>query len=125
MTPQQAFKLGFITRCLDEGLTVQQANDRAAFGLAMEKSGGILDGVKSLAGGLGGLGILGLLGGAGAGMAGGAAVASAVDQPMDPEEAKMQELISTYRQHAEEARRTAARRTYRRPIPRLPQLRVA
>jgi hypothetical protein len=122
MTDREAFKFGFLLRCADEHLSPEQIRERVklAYGPAL--------GAAATAGKLG-LGALGLgiplaaLGGAGVGYVG----AKITDPPVDPDEAKKQELIAAYRQQADRARRTAARVGYRlqhqRPsVPRLPRL---
>lgn len=60
-----------------------------------------------------GLGAATLALGAGVGAGAGYLGAKATDQPIDPDEVKQQELVAAMRQHADRARRTAARIGYR------------
>jgi len=124
LTDDQMFKVGFLLRCADEGLSDQETTARmeaaARFVGLVEKQArptGILDALKSL--GFWGLGLSALGGGAvGYGMG------SLADQPATPEDVKRQELIAAYQQQADRVRRQLARGRYREAIPRKPQLGV-
>ncbi len=121
MTDREAFKFGFLLRCADEGLSPEQTRERVKLAYGLGAAAGLA--IKApLA--IAALGIpAAALAGAGAGYVG----AKLTDPPVDPDEAKKQELIAAYRQQADRARRTAARVGYRlehqRPsVPRLPRL---
>jgi hypothetical protein len=119
MTPREGFRFGFYYRCAEEGLTVDQARDRARFGLEKCAQGGpsflgtigsgLGTGLGYLGTGLKHLGGLAVLGGVGvpaaAGTAIGLGLAHAQERDVDPEDIRQQELISAYRFHAEQARR--------------------
>jgi hypothetical protein len=147
LTPRQQFKFGFLLRCADEGLTLEQTHERVKEALAFhEKEAGIaeiisgaLKGIGSAAGGVAegvgkaapvvadaakSLGLLGLGGAAVGGIGAGHLAALAGEKEIDPEEIKKQELIATYRQQADRVRRNMAARSYRddTPKPRAPQL---
>lgn len=113
MTPREGFKFGFYYRCAEEGLTAEQARERAR--LALEKSafdapGLAWDGLKGL-GALGMVGAVGIPAVAGAGV--GLGLAKAQEQDVDPEEVRRQELISALRFHTDQARRRTAMKNYR------------
>ena len=126
LTAKEQFRLGFLTRCAEEGLTPAEVKQRvkAAWPTPPWREAG--EAAKSLAGLylkapflIGGLGLsAATLGGAGLGY--GAAKLS--EENTDPDEAKQQELIAAYRRHSERARRLAARQQHRRPRPQGPQL---
>lgn len=124
MTAQEAFKFGFLLRCAEEGLT--QAEICARIKVAQQGAPGLgtigtlastgLHGLKSLA-------LLGLVGSAGLGAGTGYAAARMTEPDSDPEEAKLQETISTYQLFADAARRNAQRRRlYRQITPSRPRL---
>ncbi len=104
MTEREAFKFGFLLRCADEGLSPPQLQAR------IKLAEGWLSGATNL--GLGAAG-LGLAASAGLGAGAGYLTARATEPDVDPEEAKMQELIAAYKQQADQARRTASRIGYR------------
>jgi hypothetical protein len=131
MTPREAFKYAFLLRCAEEGLTVEQAQERAALGL--EKRGFIGDLMSGIGSGLVGavtgapgallttakytvpLG-LGAMALGGAGLGYGAAKLQEGD--IDPEEVQREELISAYRTQADLARRKAIMDAAQRMQPR-------
>jgi hypothetical protein len=128
LTPEQAFKVGFLVRCADEGLTTEETAQRIKSASLMEKVAlpgilsGALSGVNSTLGILGkGLGFAGAvapaaaitalgvptLGGAGAGYL----AAKATNPDTDElEHAKQDEIEGEYYRLAQEARRAAARK---------------
>lgn len=112
LTTRQAFKFGFLLKCAEAGLSTQQIQqhiDAAIEKLSFDPIGMLTDAGKL---GLGGVGLA--LSGAGiTGALGGYGLAKATEPDADPEEAKMQELIATYKQYADQARRNAARFTMR------------
>lgn len=117
MTNREAFRFGFLLRCAEEGLNPDQTQQRvkqAFYGAAKDLGSTLWGGLKTMGG-------LGIAGGVGVGAAGGYLAAKATEPDADPEEAKLQELVATYRLYADNARRKALHRTYRKPI-RAPQL---
>ena len=128
LTPNQMFKVGFLLRCADEGLSEEATAERVQaaqqFVGHIEKQGqlgGVGKGMslaKSLV-------LWSLIGGGLAGGAGGYAAGVLTDEPADPEEVKKQELIAAYQQHADQARRQLARGHYRGAGLRKPQLATA
>jgi hypothetical protein len=129
MTPKEAFKFAFLLRCAEEGLTVEQAQERAARGLEKD-AGEISDVMNTLAGwggnalGWGGTALkYGIPLGVGAAALGGAGIgalgAKLQEGDVDPAEVQREELISAYHTQADLARRKtimdAAQRLRPRP----------
>lgn len=122
MTPREIFKFGFLLRCADAGMTIEQTHELAKQLLQEKRAFDYLNPLKELATypittigtALAGSGILGA--------AGGYTAAKMTDDDADPEEAKAQELVAAYKQYAEQARRNAARYRYRQPAVRRPRL---
>lgn len=114
MTPREGFKFGFLYRCAEEGLTVEEAYDRAR--LLLEKRA-ILNPLPALWGGAKTLGALGMAGAvavpavAGAGI--GLGLANAREHDVDPDEVRRQELIAALNFHADQARRRTLMKNYR------------
>jgi hypothetical protein len=111
MTPQEAFKFGFLLRCAQEGLSPDQTRDRMAkfasrakVALSMPFEGtlnNLAGAAKNVALSVPALATRGTLasvalGGLG-GVAGGYALSSAMDDAVDPNEARDEELIAEYR----------------------------
>lgn len=132
LTPEQAFKVGFLLRCGDEGLTAEEIAERVKAAATMEKMafpilgplltgaatatgsfvGGLPGRAVQLAGALApavGVAAVGapVLAGAGLGYLGAKATASDSD---DLEQAKQDEIEGEYYRLAQEARRNAARK---------------
>lgn len=132
LTPEEAFKVGFLLRCADEGLTPDETAERVKRASAMEKAAfpfvtplvtalgsGVASGITSLPGKA--LGVAGAvlpaaaiaatatpaLAGAGAGYLAARATSSDND---DLEQAKQDEIEGEYYRLAQEARRNAARK---------------
>lgn len=127
MLPQEAFKLGFIARCVEEGLTPEQTQALAkrANDLLVKQAGiidsvgsGIGSGIGSVLNGVSSLG-LPLMGAAlAAPPAIGAAAAYLKNKATDVdgvevEEAKKRELIDTYNRMAEQMDRQKQLRDYK------------
>lgn len=117
MTPQDNFRYGFLMSCAQQGLTPDQVREvvkTASEHLRKEANVG-----RSLAALWAKLPLAiagyGLMGSAGVGALGGHALAKATEDELDPEEVRRQELLATYRQQAERARRNASRIRYRQP----------
>ncbi len=107
LTPRQAFKYGFLQRCAEEGLSAEEITGRIKQALDP------MSVVSGPANFLTRMGLYGLAASAvgGAGIGYGAAKLTAPDA--DPEEARLRELQATYQMYAENARRNAAKRSYR------------
>jgi hypothetical protein len=98
MNTKEAIKAGFLMRCADEGLDLEQAEKRAESLLAgMEKSA-----FDPVAAGIGlvrtaaGLGVLGLAGSGALGMVGGHLLARAQRDPLGAEEVRSEAVEDTY-----------------------------
>ena len=126
LTPKEAFKVGFLTRCVEDGLTPDQMLSRAKLAMDMfEKQafiGSLLNkGVESGAGALGSLGRMGMLGAVVAppvlgGMAGyGLAKATDVDDT-DVDAIKNRELVEEYRRQAAKLHRQKQVRDYKQQV---------
>lgn len=127
---RQSFKAGFLLRCAEEGLTREETEARISLGLEKVAGWGT-DSVKTLAGTGGGLisglslaSLLGVFGAGAVGGAGGITAAKLTEPDMNTEEAKTHEMIAALQYHAENARRSTARRALRPDVrrPRAPQL---
>ncbi len=129
LTPAQMFKVGFLLRCADEGLSEEATAERVQtaqqFVDHIEKQGGLGDAAVSMAKFVKGLGLWSLVGGGLVGGAGGYAAGVLTDEPTEPEEVKKQELIAAYQQHADQVRRQLTRGRYRDAGLRKPQLAIA
>lgn len=119
MTPVEAFTVGFLLKCAEDGLTPAQAEQRMErftkqaadpgfmsriVGAVTSAPGKLLGAGKAVANtgltglnyGLKGLTLAGLAGG-GAGVLGGYTLAQLNDDSISPDEVKNEELISEYR----------------------------
>ena len=134
MTPREGFKYGFLLRCAEEGLTVEQAEKRAAKALEKQANYDFLGNVMTSAVGgakdvimaapataaswLGsGVGLAGI-GAATTGALGGYGLAKMQEGDIDPAEIQREELISAYQMQAELARRKAIMEAAQRTTPR-------
>lgn len=109
---KEAFKLGFLSRCAEEGLTGQKLDARIKRAEAFSKTGwdllpsearfgaGLLAGLPIAAGALGGAGI-------------GYGLAKLQEPPLDEDEIKAKEIANTYRVFAERAKARRKLRRYR------------
>jgi hypothetical protein len=121
MTPREGFKYGFLLRCAEEGLTIEESEARAARALEKQAESNILNtvggdiysGLKGLVGGAPGfiaehapkiIG-LGALGAAGIGGLTGYGLAKMQEGDVDPKEVQREELIQAYQTQADLARR--------------------
>lgn len=134
MTPQESFRLGFLTRCAEEGCDVEEIRGRVKLASALIKFADIIPREVRDLGSAGWAAAKGLMtlplhatlygmatsGALGAGA--GYGLAKLQNADVDPEEAKRQELISAYQLQAELARRRAQQRSYRRQAPAAPRL---
>lgn len=119
VSSEEAFKAGFLMRCLDEGLDDNQIQDRIQFGLTLEKQGVYGIPVGAIASGLGQGAIgaaIGLPIAAGA-LSGytAAKATSSVDNDIDA--LKEQELLDTYNFLADDAERRAKLKRKQRGLP--------
>jgi hypothetical protein len=114
MKNEEAYKIGFLLRCAEEGLAPDQITDRVKQASLNKRA---FPGEKLLAGGLGAAGKvlgnafslakLGLIAGPPiAGAAGGMALAKARQDDFDPEEAKKRELIAEYQRALDQFKRS-------------------
>lgn len=117
LTAREAFKVGFLARCAEEGLSADQIAGRVK--LAADKFAGVIDGVIGGATGIGksvigtGLPIAALAPIALGGLAGyGLSRATDVDDT-DVAEIKNQELLDTYAQETARLKRQKAVRDYK------------
>lgn len=112
MTAREAFKAGFLARCVDSGLDAAGASALAK--QAAEKLAGVADVAGHVAGTVTGLGVpLALAAPVLLGGATGYGVARATDvDSTDVGEIKKRELLDTYRRETEKARRLKEVRDY-------------
>lgn len=97
---KDAFKLGFLTRCAEEGLTGE------ALAARLKQASALTDGLGMMLGVPIGLGLAG-------GGAIGYGLAKAHEPELDENEIKAQEIANTYRVFAERARARKKLRQYR------------
>lgn len=126
VTAKEAFRLGFLARCAEEGLTGEHLNTRiksaaekqswlplllglgaaGAYGLASGGIAGVLNGAGTVAGLVPAGGLLG-------GAALGYGAAKMTEPNITDEDIKSQELADTYRIYAEKAKANRRARQYR------------
>lgn len=113
MEPNEAFKVGFLARCLEDGLSAEQTKELAkrAFDCSVEKQAGVGDAIKGLMAGASGLAGPVILGLAAAPPAIGGLSAYFYNKASDVDEAevddiKNRELVETYRRMADQLRRS-------------------
>ena len=99
-TDKEAFRLGFLARCAEEGLTGEKLAARIKQAGEVTDSIGYMLGVPVAAGLLGGGAI-------------GYGLAKAHEPPLDEDEIKAQEIANTYRVFAERAKARRKLRQYR------------
>lgn len=111
MDDAQLFKLGFLTRCAEEGLIGDELAARLGrVSEFNEKTAGVVGDIATAAGGIAGLPVaVSLLGGGALGY--GAAKLTA--PKLDEDDMKNQELINTYKVMAARARSRRKLREYR------------
>jgi hypothetical protein len=124
LSSKEQFRMGFLLRCAEEGIGADEIKGRVkmAFINPAKIPGAALNALKLWAGIPLRIGALGLGGAALAGSAGGYGLAKATEEEIDPAEAKRQELIATYQQQADKARRAMSRQRYRGQAPAAPKL---
>lgn len=114
MEPNEAFKVGFLARCLEDGLSAEQTKALAkrAFNCSLEKSAvGVGDAFKALMAGASGLAGPALALGLAAPPAVGGLSAYLYNKATDVDEAevddiKNRELVETYKRMADQLRRS-------------------
>ena len=117
LTPREAFKVGFLARCAEEGLSADQIADRVKF--ALDKFAGLLDTVTGSASNLGSAALstglpLALLAPVALGGIAGYGLSRATDiDDTDVDEIKNQELLDTYAQQTAKLKRQKAVRDYK------------
>lgn len=133
LTRQEKFRFGFLQRCAEEGCTIEDIRTRVKFAEAflrdatvLEKKAGWLDTLKALASHGFWLpvtvGALGVGGAATLGAGTGWSLAKMQNQPVDPEEAKQQELLAAYRAQVDRINRKMKTTNYRQTRPSMPKL---
>jgi hypothetical protein len=119
LTPEQAFKVGFLIRCADEGLTPEETAQRIKSASLMEKVAlpfvPDLDTLAKLWGAGTQIGTAGAIAGLGIPTLGGAAAGYGLAKATVPgaeqlEDAKQDEIEGEYYRLAQEARRNTARK---------------
>ena len=116
MTAEESFRLGFLSRCLESGMTPAEVEEcvekvATALDLALGKSAGLIDTAGNLAGQGANYALIGAAGiplalGAGAGYLAGLAR----NKPVDVDTIHKQELIREYRRLARQAKDSARQR---------------
>lgn len=101
-----AFKLGFLTRCAEEGLTGEKLAERLAGAEKIAEGGSGLGALAALYGVPVGLGLLG-------GGAAGWGAAKLMEPRLSDDEIKAQELAHTYKVYADRIRARRKAKQYR------------
>jgi len=113
MTPKEAFKVGFLRKCANDGLTPDQTMQRIQQAKFMLKSSGIgvpfVAGLSALKALFGAAWPLALLGPPLVGLGGGAMLAKAQNDTFDPEDVKKREEASEYERALQRLRRLQQR----------------
>ena len=117
MTPKEAFKVGFLHKCAEDGLTRGETLERIR-NMRMAKSaflGATGRAVGGAAGGIAGAGFKSLLaalllGPPVAGLAGGYGLAQAKDETFSKDDARKRELLAAYERAAEQLERGSRKR---------------
>ena len=127
LTSKEQFRMGFLLRCAEEGLSGDEIEGRVK--MALVGVTGAAFGLPALANAARAyltlpfqLGAVGLGAAAIAGPAVGYSMAKMQQDDADPDEAKRQELIATYSQQADKIRRSMKQRRYRGQAPAAPKL---
>jgi hypothetical protein len=121
LTPHEAFKVGFLARCVRDGLTPEQIHDRVKTAADLFEKEAFLGSLIGAAGnavkGMGGYALpLAIAAPPVLGGLGGYALAKATDvDDTDVEDIKGQEVLDEYRRQAERLRRLQAARAARTP----------
>lgn len=113
LTPREAFKVGFLARCAEEGLSADQIAARVKF--AQDKFAGLMAGLSSVGSSALSTGLpLALLAPIALGGVAGYGLSRATDiDDTDVDEIKNQELLDTYAQQTAKVKRQKAVRDYK------------
>jgi hypothetical protein len=113
VTEKEAFKLGFLRRCADEGLAGEALDSRIKAAAAVIKSGLDMNSLNTAMSGIGNVAYAPLmLATAGGGLAG--HLAGKLSEPdVDEEDLKARELAAAYKAYAARARTNKKLRLYR------------
>lgn len=113
LTPREAFKVGFLARCAEEGLSPAQIQDRVK--LARDKFAGVLDSLGHAAGSVFSTGApLALIAPPALGAIAGYGLSRATDiDDTDVDEIKNNELLDTYANETAKLRRQKAVRDFK------------
>ena len=115
MNPKEAFKVGFLHKCAEDGLTPAQTFKRARTATTMMKTSGALSEILRGLFGAGGSAASGawrvgaplaLLGPPAAGALGGYGLSQLGEETFDAEEAKKRELVSAYERASQQLERS-------------------
>lgn len=102
LTPREAFRIGFLMRCADEGLDAAGTQHRIEKAAALvEKQAGPLSALSGLAGHAGGLALAAPLA---LGAGGGLLASSLTSDSIDEDDVRQQELIAELKHWARRAR---------------------
>jgi hypothetical protein len=102
LTPREAFKIGFVLRCADEGLSATETSERVEKAAALlEKQAGLWDTTK----GIGNLGWnIGVIAPLAVGLGGAYMLHKATEDTVDVEDLRKRELIAEMKHWARRAR---------------------
>ena len=110
LTPQEAFRVGFLLKCADDGLSGNQVCERIA------KTAGMFDSAMSGLGGTANMGMAALAAlPIGAGAIGGYLANKATEDSLDEEDVKKRELIDELKHWARRAREQRLTKTLLAP----------
>lgn len=126
LTPKEAFRMGFLMRCAEEGCDMAEITSRTKFASDLRELTKKADAnaLWQLISNVSTLPLqistVGLAAGALGGGAAGYGLAKLTNRPIDPEEAKRQELISAYKLQTDKIRQQMAMRQHRPSVPKTP-----
>lgn len=109
MTPKEAFKIGFLEKCAEDGLSNEQIMQRIQHAKFLMKVGPLEKTSNFFSGSLKAMLPLMLLAPPVAGVAGGYGLAKLQDQKFDADEARRREELAEYRRALERLRRLRTR----------------
>jgi hypothetical protein len=117
MTDAQAYKFGFLYRCAEEGLTVEETRARIKQAVAFVKQANPLQTAWNALTTLGTAGVAGTAAlSAGAGALGGLSLAKLREPDVNPEEIRAQEEISAYNMYTSQIKQRNALRQLRQQM---------
>jgi enoyl-CoA hydratase/carnithine racemase len=109
MTPKEAFKIGFLQKCADDGLSREETMTRIRHAKVLIKTGAGWPGEQLLSTAWNTAWPLFMLAPPAAGVAGGYALANLQDDSYDKKEARKREIISEYQRAVERLQRLRAK----------------